>query len=138
MNFPLRPGLKKASLPLKATSGQKLKNLCFLIDTGSDSNIIFDFVYHHYKDEFALLPLQQKIMGIEGHYTTNPIIEGTLNIGGTDYTSRFIVLNASDAVKNVQDEFGIQIHGILGIEFLIKNKWIIDFEKLEVRTNGEI
>ena len=130
MNFPLKPGLEKVSLPLIATSGEKLKNLCFLIDTGSDSNIIFDFVYNHYKDEFALLP--------EGHYTTNPIIEGTLNIGGTDYTSRFIVLNASDTVKNVQDEFGIQIHGILGIEFLVKNKWIIDFEKLEVRTNGEI
>ena len=49
MNFPLRPGLEKVSLPLIATSGERLKNLCFLIDTGSDSNIIFDFVYNHYK-----------------------------------------------------------------------------------------
>jgi len=32
----------------------------------------------------------------------------------------------------VQDETGIQIHGVLGVQFLIENKWIIDFEQMRV------
>ena len=37
MEFPLAFGLQKTGLPLIVTSG-KLKNLCFLIDTGSNYN----------------------------------------------------------------------------------------------------
>lgn len=39
MEFPLALGLEKTSLPLIITSG-KLKNLCFLIDTGATNNIL--------------------------------------------------------------------------------------------------
>ena len=34
MEFPLTLGLQKTGLPLIVTSG-KLKNLCFLVDTGA-------------------------------------------------------------------------------------------------------
>ena len=51
MEFPLTLGLQKSGLPLILTSGE-LKNICFLIDTGSTHNILFDFVYNHFKDEF--------------------------------------------------------------------------------------
>jgi hypothetical protein len=44
MEFPLTLGLQKAGLPLILTSG-KLKDLCFLIDTGSTHNSLLDFVY---------------------------------------------------------------------------------------------
>ena len=43
MEFPLTYGLRKTGLPLILTSG-KLKNVCFLIDTGSTHNSIFSFV----------------------------------------------------------------------------------------------
>ena len=54
MKFPITYGLQKVGLPLILTSG-KLKNLCFLIDTGSTHNVIFDFVFDFYKDEFTLI-----------------------------------------------------------------------------------
>ena len=54
---------------------------------------------------------------------------------GVDYTSTFSVLNATDAIAQVQEETGVQIHGVLGIEFLIKNKWIIDFETYNIKCN---
>lgn len=73
-------------------------------------------------------------MGIEGHYKETPIIEATFNFEGRDYTSTFSVLDASEAIKQVQDETGIQIHGVLGVQFLIENKWIIDFEKFKVNA----
>jgi hypothetical protein len=128
MEFPLLFGLQKTGLPLIITSG-KLKNLCFLIDTGSTHNILFSYVYEHFSDEFKILNNTQNIMGIEGEYKETPIIEGTFNFEGKDYTSTFSVFNATNAVVQVEEETGVQIHGILGIQFLIENKWVINFDK---------
>ena len=137
MGFPIEYGLEKTGLPLILTSG-KLKNICFLIDTGSTHNSLFDFVYNHFKDEFKLLEGAYRTMGIEGHYKETPIIEATFNFEGTDYTSTFSVLEANEAISQVQDETGVQVHGVLGVQFLIENKWIVDFEKLEIKSNGGI
>lgn len=73
-------------------------------------------------------------MGIEGEYKETPLIEATFNFEGNDYTSIFSVFDASEAVTQVQEETGVQIHGILSIDFLIKNKWIINFDKLIIST----
>ena len=137
MGFPIEYGLEKTGLPLILTSG-KLKNICFLIDTGSTHNSLFDFVYNHFKDEFKLLEGTYRTMGIEGHYKETPIIEATFNFEGTDYTSTFSVLEANEAISQVQDETGVQVHGVLGVQFLIENTWIVDFEKLEIKSNGGI
>lgn len=134
MEFPLLFGLQKTGLPLIITSG-KLKNLCFLIDTGATFNVLFSYVYEHFKEEFKTLNEMRNIMGIEGHYKETPIIEATFNFEGNDYTSTFSVLEASEAVTQVQEETGVQIHGILSTDFLIKNKWIINFDKLVISTD---
>lgn len=134
MEFPLTFGLQKTGLPLIVTSG-KLKNLCFLIDTGSNNNILFSYVYEHFRDEFKLLNSNRRTMGIEGHYQETPVIEATFNFEGTDYTSTFSVLDATDAISQIQEETGVQIHGVLGIQFLVENKWIIDFDTYIVRTS---
>ena len=44
MKYPIHFGLEKAGLPLILTTDNP-KNLCFLIDTGSTNDVIFDFVY---------------------------------------------------------------------------------------------
>ena len=106
MEFPLLFGLQKTGLPLIITSG-KLKNLCFLIDTGSTHNILFSYVYEHFSDEFKILNNTQNIMGIEGEYKETPIIEGTFNFEGKDYTSTFSVFNATNAVVQVEEETGV-------------------------------
>lgn len=136
MEFPLTFGLQKVGLPLILTSG-KLKNLCFLIDTGSTHNSLFDFVYNHFKDEFKLLEETCRTMGIEGQYKEAPIIEATFNFEGKDYGSTFSVLDASEAIRQVQDETGMQIHGVLGVQFLIENRWTLDFEQLKVLNTNE-
>lgn len=137
MKFPLNLGLQKVGLPLILTSG-KLKNICFLIDTGSTHNVLFDFVYNHFKDEFKLLEETGRIMGIEGQYKETPTIEAIFNFEGIDYISTFFILEANEAIQQVQDETGIQIHGILGVPFFIDNKWIVDFEKFQIRSNEEV
>ena len=134
LEFPISFGLQKTGLPLIITSG-KLKNLCFLIDTGATHNVLFTYVFKHFKNEFRMLDEHQSTMGIEGNYKECPTIEATFTFEGIDYTSTFTVLDATNAVTQIQEETGVQIHGILSTDFFIQNKWIINFDKLIISTN---
>ncbi len=111
MEFPLTLGLQKTGLPLIATSG-KPKNLCFLVDTGATHNVLFTYVFEHFKNEFKVLGDYQSTMGIEGNYKEYPTIEATFTFEGIDYTSNFTVLDATNAVTQLQEETGVQIHVI--------------------------
>ena len=51
--------------------------------------------------------------------------EATFNFEWTDYTSTFMIMDATSAMAQVQEEIGIQIHGILGIQFLLEHKWLL-------------
>lgn len=128
MIFPLNFGLEKIGLPLILTSGRK-KNVCFLIDTGSTHNTLFYFVYEHFKDDFRIIEENQETMGLEGRFQESTTVEGTFNFEGTEYTSTFAVVKANDMITQLQEDTGVQLHGILGIHFLMENNWKIDFEK---------
>lgn len=131
MRFPLNFGLEKIGLPLILTSGRK-KNVCFLIDTGSTHNTLFSFVYEHFKDDFRIIEENQETKGIESRFQESITVEGTFNFEGTEYTSTFAVVKANDTITQLQEDTGVQLHGILGIPFLTENKWKIDFEKMIV------
>ncbi len=131
MIFQLNFGLEKTGMPLILSSGKK-KNVCFLIDTGSTYNTLFSFVYEHFKDDFRIIEEDQKTMGIESRFQDSTTVEGTFNFDGTEYTSTFEVVKANDAIVKIQEDTGVQLHGILGIPFLMENKWKIDFEKMIV------
>lgn len=131
MRFSLNFGIEKTGMPLILTSGRK-KNVCFLIDTGSTHNTLFSFVYEHFKDEFRIIEEEQTTTSIESRFQESTTVEGTFNFDGTEYTSTFAVVKANDAIAKIQEETGVQLHGILGIPFLMENKWKIDFEKMIV------
>lgn len=137
MEFPLNFGLNKTGLLLILTSG-KLKNLCFLIDTGSTYNLIFKFVYEHFKNEFELLEEIRETMGIEGNYVKSNTVQATLNFEGEEYPTTFTLIDNSTASAQIQEETGVQIHGILGIDFLIKYGWTIDFQNCTIRSNRKV
>lgn len=128
MRFPLNFGIEKIGLPLILTSGRK-KNVCFLIDTGSIHNTLFSFVYEHFKDDFRIIEENKETMGIESRFQESITVEGTFNFEGTEYTSTFAVVKANDMITQLQEDTGVQLHGILGIPFLMENNWKIDFEK---------
>ena len=134
MKYPIHYGLEKAGLPLILTTDNP-KNLCFLIDTGSTNDVIFDFVYEHFKDYFTLTDESQNIMGIDGLLKPTIIVNADLQFEDLRYKSPFVILEADDAITQVQAETGIQIHGILGTPFLIENKCLIDFDKLIIKSN---
>ena len=134
MEYPIHYGLEKAGLPLILTTDNP-KNLCFLIDTGSTNDVIFDFVYEHFKDYFTLTVESQNVMGIDGSLKPTIIVNADLQFEDLRYKAPFVILEANDAITQVQAETGIQIHGILGTPFLIENKCLIDFDKLIIKSN---
>lgn len=133
MEYPIHFGMEKAGLPLILTTDNP-KNLCFLIDTGSTNDVIFDFVYQHFKDYFTPTSDSQNIMGIDGSLKPTIIVNTDLQFDDLRYKAPFVVLEANDAIAQVQAETGIQIHGILGVPFLMKNKCLIDFNKLTIQS----
>lgn len=134
MEYPIHYGLEKTGLPLILTTDNP-KNLCFLIDTGSTNDVIFDFVYQHFKDYFTLTDESQDIMGIDGSLKPTIIVNSDLQFEDLRYKAPFVILEANDAITQIQAETGIQIHGILGTPFLIENKCLIDFDKLIIKSN---
>ncbi len=133
MKYPIHFGLEKAGLPLILTTDNP-KNLCFLIDTGSTENVIFDFVYQHLKEYFKETTEAQNIIGIDGSLQSTIIVNADLHFDDLRYNAPFAVLAAHDAITQVQAETGIQIHGILGTPFLLENKCLINFNKLIIQN----
>ena len=134
MNHSLSEGLSKLSMPLvKARVGGT--NLTFLIDTGSTHNVVASFVYEQIRKAFMITGESNKVMGVDGKYQDVIIVNATLEIEGVELKSNFNVVDMSDAVMQLQDETGLQLHGLLGIPFLMDNKCIIDFDKQEITIN---
>lgn len=130
MKIPIEYSLNKFGLPLIITSSKP--NLCFLIDTGATHNIVFSYVYEELSHNFSTLQNSTSIMGIEGVKKEIRQVESTITFEDKEIKTTFSVLEANEVISKIQKESGIQIHGILGIPFLIQNKWILNFNQLTI------
>ena len=102
-------------------------DLTFDIDTGSSRNIIFDYVYEALKDSFENTDKTLDVFGIDGNYQKSSIASTDLYFDDVAHKTEFQIVNAMEAVNNIQKTFGVQLHGILGVQFLKDNNCVIDF-----------
>ena len=123
----LKYGLSKVGLPLIVTSNTP--NLCFLIDTGSTHNVIFSFVAKALNLTPNSLVDVINISGIEGEEQETQGLSYTLHIDEEEIISEFYILDVTQAIRKIQEETGIQIHGILGVPFLDEHNCIVDFNE---------
>lgn len=134
MVFPLHYSLSRVGLPLIITSSKP--TLCFLIDTGASHNVLFSFVYAAFQHLFSSIEIKDNaiLMGIDGSTNKVSQVKGTISFEDKQSDVIFSVVDAAEAISKVQKESGIQVHGILGIPFLVGNKWILDFDKLKISS----
>jgi len=130
MLFSLKYGLTKSNLPLIPIEIQN-KSLCFLLDTGSNINMIDTAVYEHFKD-IAEPTGEFSHFGIEGNKEQAITVKLPFQFEGQTYFTVFSVVNLDNAFSKVYEESGIPIHGLLGNKFFIEHKWVLDFDKLEL------
>lgn len=135
MEYSLKETIEKVGMTLIDVRVNGVK-LTFDIDTGSTENIVFDFVYNQLNNAFNPIDGSTKVFGIDGNYVENPHAEAKLIIGDKTILTQFNVVNADQTVINLQNDYGFQLHGILGIPFLVENHCVIDFSNYTI-TIGE-
>lgn len=128
MEHSLLLSISKVQLPLIIVE-VKEKFLCLILDTGSTCSLIDSTVVEYFKD--IVEPVGDYcISGIEGTKHKVDMITLPFNFEGQVYKPRFCVRPLLDAFKSIEDESGIQVHGLLGTDFLLENQWIVDFRTL--------
>lgn len=120
-------GLPQVGLPLLIVKAQA-KHLCFLLDTGSNINVLDKRVAEFF--QLSGGTAQQQQFGIDGTLRITDVVELTFSLEEREYKADFSVMDLSSAFGKVEDETGIQIHGLLGCSFMEQQKWILDFENL--------
>ena len=133
MHYSLYYGLNTTRLPIILVE-VKDKYLSFILDTGSTCSLIDSNVVEYFKDIVEPV-VDYYINGIEGTKHKVEMITLPFTFEGQTYKPKFCVKPLLDAFKGIEDESGIQVHGLLGTDFLLENKWIIDLDKLMVITN---
>lgn len=123
-----RQGFISPNIPI-ATFNQGDKEITFLLDTGSDNNVInkgaLDYVEH------------TMIEG--GDKTTLSGVNGTTEVEhcsikftceDENYEANFLVADLDEAFGTIRKGHCITIHGILGSVFLRENNVVLDFKTL--------
>ena len=132
MNYSIIYGLNKTKLPIIPVEVEG-KHLCFIIDTGSTCSLIDSNVIEYFKD-IASPVWDYNISGIDGTKHKVDVVTLPFSFEGQSYNPNFCVKPLLEAFKDIETESGIQVHGLLGTDFLVKNKWILDFDKLIIMT----
>lgn len=130
MEYHLSFGIHKAKLPIIPIE-IKGQYLSFILDTGSTCSLIDSTVVEYFKD--IVEPIGDYcISGIEGTKHKVDMITLPFTFEGQFYKPKFCVKPLLDTFKGIEDESGIQVHGLLGTDFLLENQWIIDFKELKL------
>ena len=125
-------GLNQTKLPIIVVEIED-KLLCFILDTGSTCCLIDSNVVEYFKD--IVEPIGDYcISGIDGTKHKVDVVTLPFSFEGQSYNPNFCVKPLLEAFKDIETESGIQVHGLLGTDFLVKNKWILDFDKLIIMT----
>ena len=129
--FPLTYGLLKTGLPLIIVEVFNLE-LCFLLDTGSNRNIIDQRIYNHFSDKLSAQSGVGGLLSLGGNTGESMEIEIPFVFEQISYCETFLCTGNIDSFDEIKIESDVQIHGILGSQFFVKHDWIIDFEKQSV------
>lgn len=126
MIYSLAYGLEKIRLPVIV-----VKNLCFIIDTGSNCNLIDCRVAECFKG--IVTPAgDYYVSGIDGTKQKVDVVILPFNFEGQTYRPNFCVKPLLETFKDIEIDNGIQIHGILGTPFFVENHWVIDFKNYKI------
>lgn len=111
------------------------KKLNFVVDSGSTCNIINASVV----DELNIL--QEDIdaskiesISIAGDASANNVVSMMLEAKAENFFETFFVMDMDAAFRWSSSEYGEQVHGILGCDFLTRYGKVIDFDKYIIYT----
>ena len=119
-------------LPFIRVAEGCFKGLVFLIDTGSNDNIMFGYAHKELKDQLVDVEGTSFLYGIDGKKTDVSHTSGKFTFCGKEHEMEFLVRGDDDAAMQLSKDMGFPITGIIGTKFMVEHGWMIDFSKQEV------
>ena len=124
-----KQGFISPNVPI-ATFYQGEKRLNFLLDTGSDKNVVNAKILN----EIEHMPIETNgtkntLTGVGGQQEVK-IHNISFSCDGKKYTANFLAADLTEAFGLIENEHSIVLHGIIGSTFLREHKIVLDFTKL--------
>lgn len=122
MKYSLVYGLEKVGLPVifvQLFIDKKVKDVCFVLDTNSSNSILFNSIIENRE-----------------HLDYKKSLNLTFYFENENYTDSFNVSDEPELYSKIKSNTGVQIHGILGVNFLYEYGLTIDFWNYELRSNA--
>lgn len=124
MNF--KEAMDLIELPV-VTFYQGKEKFHFLLDTGSNYSHISSEAVKRIKGELEDVEVEHSGVGQGG--SSNKLIKTKLEYKSRTYNTTLLVGDHLDiAFKNIKEQTGVQIHGIIGTEFMSDNCYVLDFD----------
>lgn len=107
-----------------------------IIDSGSTTSYLdkslMPIIGDNYTKKSSL-----NVFGIAGNSGKTKRISTTLCVNGKDITSDFLIRDLSKSFSPIEESTGVQIHGLLGSDFLNENSAVLDFaaKTFEMKCN---
>ena len=121
-------GLNLTGLPV-VTMVNNGKKLNFVLDTGSVHSLINKSVIQHI--EYNETEYVATLSGIDNITREEEnAIEIPLQYKGKITRSIFVVTGLSTCFDEIKKETGVQLHGLLGSDFFVENRYIIDYNEM--------
>lgn len=120
-------GFSSPNIPI-ATFYQDDKELNFIIDTGSDDNVINKSALENIK--YEEVEHEGTLAGVGGVYNVKACNISFMH-GNEKFTAKFLISdNLQEAFNSIKDAHAIVLHGMLGSKFLMKNHIVLDFNNM--------
>lgn len=127
LKMSFKEALDLVELPIVTFLNKGIK-LNFLLDTGSSQSIINESMLPSLdtkKSEDSMI-----IVGVEGNKVSSDLCTMKVGYKDQEFEHNFAIKDLDEAFGIVKQESGVQIHGILGSDFLQKYGYILDFKEL--------
>lgn len=134
LSFSFSKGFVSPNIPI-ATFYQDGKELNFIIDTGSDDNVISEEALEGIK--YEKLEHQGTLAGVGGVYDVEACKISFQHDNETFTTTFLISPTLKEAFENIREAHAIHLHGMIGSKFLISNNIVLDFNKLEAHSKNK-
>lgn len=129
-------GFISPQIPI-ATFLQGNKKLNFILDTGSDKNVVDESVLNEIEHEKLESANPLTLTGVGGVVEVKICrIPFQNQDDHTTYKPTFLVTDLKDQFDSLEDTHGIKIHGMLGSLFLKEHNLVLDFTNLTAYSKG--
>lgn len=128
-NIDIKSSIDLTGLPI-VTLYQGSKKYHFILDTGSNVSHITNTA------DIMIIPTKKgdTVYGLEGNKITTPIVGVELYHNKNKYEIEVRVTDLNNAFANLKKDTGVEVTGILGVDFLRQTNKALDFKHLKVHT----